>query len=85
MEYLAEVVCGILRDIIERRGDSLDSFTPEEDTPLYERPNGFGLDSLETAELSVLLEQRFGHDPYSTGKNVQTFGELIAYYKGKGS
>jgi hypothetical protein len=48
------------------------------DTPLY--ADGLGLDSLETAELSALLEDEFGSDPFSTGTMPQTVGEIKAFY-----
>ncbi|MGJ9412773.1 acyl carrier protein [Aeromicrobium sp. CF4.19] len=49
-------------------------------TPLY--ADGAGLDSLETAELSAVLEDDFGTDPYSEGQMPQTLGEIIAFYDG---
>jgi acyl carrier protein len=48
------------------------------DTSLY--AGGLGLDSLETAELSALLEDELGTDPFSSGVMPQTVGELIAFY-----
>lgn len=42
---------------------------------------GAGLDSLETAELSATLEDRFGTDPYSAGLMPQTLGEILAFYE----
>ncbi len=40
---------------------------------------GIGLDSLETAELSALLEDEYGTDPF-TEKLPQTVGEILAFY-----
>jgi len=48
------------------------------DMPLY--ADGVGLDSLETAELSALLEDDHGSDPYSTGGMPQTMAEIQAFY-----
>ena len=48
------------------------------DTQLY--AEGIGLDSLETAELSALLEDEFGADPFSTEEMPQTVGEILAFY-----
>jgi acyl carrier protein len=48
------------------------------DTQLY--ADGIGLDSLETAELSALLEDEFGADPFSTEEMPQTVGEILAFY-----
>ena len=50
--------------------------TPE--TQLY--AEGIGLDSLETAELSALLEDEFGADPFSSEEMPQTVGEILDFY-----
>jgi acyl carrier protein len=50
----------------------------DEQTPLY--ADGVGLDSLETAELSALLEDTHGVDPYSSGGFPQTLAEIQAFY-----
>lgn len=42
--------------------------------------DGLGLDSLETAELSALLEDEVGTDPFSEGLLPQTVGELLDFY-----
>lgn len=39
-----------------------------------------GLDSLELAELSAILEDELGTDPYSEGLTPVTVGELLAFY-----
>ena len=39
-----------------------------------------GLDSLELAELSVVLEDEVGYDPFSVGIVPETVAELVAYY-----
>ena len=39
-----------------------------------------GLDSLELAELSAVLEDEVGRDPFSEGIVPETVGELVAYY-----
>lgn len=48
------------------------------DSELY--ANGVGLDSLETAELSAILEDELGADPFGEGQMPQTVGEVIAFY-----
>jgi acyl carrier protein len=48
------------------------------DTSLYSE--GIGLDSLETAELSAVLEDELGSDPFSDGEMPQTVGDIVAYY-----
>ena len=50
----------------------------ELDTRLF--GEGIGLDSLQTAELSVMLEDELGRDPFSEGNMPQTVGEIIEYY-----
>jgi acyl carrier protein len=42
--------------------------------------DGLGLDSLETAELSALLEDNHGSDPFSTGGLPQTIDEILSFY-----
>jgi acyl carrier protein len=41
---------------------------------------GLDLDSLETAELSVLLEDELGSDPFSEGPVPTTVGDIYAFY-----
>ncbi len=51
----------------------------ELDTSLYSE--GLGLDSLETAELSAVLEDELGSDPFSNGGELpQTVGDIVDYY-----
>ena len=52
--------------------------TAEESAPLF--ADGLGLDSLETAELSAVLEDEFGRDPFSEGDMPQTLSELLDFY-----
>jgi hypothetical protein len=47
-------------------------------TSLY--GEGLGLDSLEVAELSVLLEDTFGSDPFSAGREITMIGEVLDFY-----
>jgi acyl carrier protein len=44
--------------------------------------DGLGLDSLESAELSALLEDEFGSDPFSAGLMPETVGEIVEFYAG---
>lgn len=39
------------------------------------------LDSLELAELSVLLEDNLGRDPYTDGIVPSTVGEIVDFYR----
>ncbi|HEV7193731.1 MAG TPA: acyl carrier protein [Jatrophihabitantaceae bacterium] len=41
---------------------------------------GLGLDSLETAELSALLEDEYGKDPFSSETMPQTVGDIVDFY-----
>jgi acyl carrier protein len=40
-----------------------------------------GLESLDVAELSAILEDDLGRDPYSAGVLPRTVGELVDWYK----
>jgi acyl carrier protein len=47
---------------------------------------GLGLDSLEAAELSALLEDEFGSDPFTAALEAgdelpETVGEIAAFYR----
>jgi len=54
-----------------------DDLSPERS--LYS--GGLGLDSLEAAELSVILEDTFGTDPFSEGESMpQVLGDIFAFY-----
>ena len=55
--------------------------TIELDTSLY--AEGIGLDSLETAELSAVLEDEFGTDPFSNGEMPETVGDIVAFYESR--
>jgi acyl carrier protein len=46
--------------------------------PLY--ADGVGLDSLETAELSAVLEDEHGSDPFSASTMPQTLNDIQNYY-----
>lgn len=50
----------------------------EATTPLY--ADGVGLDSLETAELSAVLEDAFGSDPFSADRMPETLADIVAFY-----
>jgi acyl carrier protein len=47
-------------------------------TPLY--ADGIGLDSLETAELSAVLEDEFGRDPFSSDTMPETVGDILDFF-----
>jgi acyl carrier protein len=64
-----------LRSFLQRVDKDAD-FGPT--TPLY--ADGLGLDSLETAELSAVLEDAFGEDPFSGDTMPQTVGDITDFY-----
>ena len=44
--------------------------------------DGLELDSLEAAELSAMLEDAFGVDPFSAAEEMpQTVGDILAFYE----
>lgn len=49
-----------------------------DDTHLF--ADGIGLDSLEAAELSAILEDEYGRDPFTSDTMPRTVGELIHFY-----
>jgi acyl carrier protein len=49
------------------------------DTELY--GGGIGLDSLDAAELSAVLEDRHGRDPFSVGEMPATVGDIVDFYR----
>jgi acyl carrier protein len=51
------------------------------DTSLY--AEGIGLDSLETAELSAVLEDELGSDPFTDGEMPETVGDIVAFYESR--
>jgi acyl carrier protein len=52
------------------------------DTSLY--AEGIGLDSLEAAELSALLEDELGDDPFTSGEVLpETIGDIVDFYEEK--
>jgi acyl carrier protein len=70
-------VVGIIKEFLERISKPAEL---EPGTQLY--ADGIGLDSLETAELSALLEDEFGSDPFQMDEMPQTVGDILAFYDG---
>jgi acyl carrier protein len=68
-----------IESFLARANKSVDVLDPA--LPLY--ADGIGLDSLETAELSAILEDTFGTDPFSAGGDMpQTVGDILGFYAG---
>jgi acyl carrier protein len=77
-EKTADAESTILKTIqilLARRGASGTPVTPES-----RLTTDLGLDSLELAELSAVLEDELGRDPYSEGVGAQTLAQLLAFY-----
>ena len=66
-----------IRMLLARREEEAAGLTVTLDAHLHD---DLDLDSLELAELSVLLEDTFGRDPYSEGIVPNTVGEIVAFY-----
>ena len=72
----------IIVELLERANKGVDGWTDE--TPLW--GDGLGLDSLEAAELSAMLEDELGSDPFSAGGDLpESVGDVLAFYAGTAS
>lgn len=69
-------VAGTITAFLARANKPVEQLNPE--LRLY--ADGIGLDSLETAELSAVLEDTHGTDPFSAGPMPQTVGDILAFY-----
>jgi acyl carrier protein len=70
-------VLGIIKEGMRRA--NLPDRDIERDTGLY--AEGIGFDSLATAELSALLEDEFGTDPFLEADLPQTVGDILDFYE----
>jgi acyl carrier protein len=70
-------VQAVITAFLERIGKAGDGLSPE--TGLW--GDGLGLDSLEAAELSAMLEDEFGADPFASGDLPRTVGDVFGYYE----
>jgi len=66
----------ILKDILKIKKENVDKF--DMNCSLYE--DGMGLDSLDAATFSAILEQQFGKDPYNSGNFPHTIEDVIEFY-----
>ena len=67
----------VISDFFKQADKGTDGWTDE--TGLW--GNGLELDSLEAAELSALLEDAFGSDPFSAGGDLpESVGDILAFY-----
>jgi acyl carrier protein len=76
MQALHDDVIETIRSFLVRNNKPAAELTG--DTALY--GDGLGLDSLDAAELSALLEDRHGSDPFSAGEAPATVGDIVAFY-----
>ena len=66
----------IIGRFLSRVGKGRDELTP--DVGLY--GDGLELDSLEAAELSAMLEDELGSDPFSAGDQMpETIGDILGH------
>jgi len=69
----------VINDFLQRAEKSTEGWTDA--TGLW--GDGLGLDSLEAAELSAMLEDEFGTDPFSAGGELpECVGDIVAFYAG---
>ncbi|MFL6023210.1 MAG: acyl carrier protein [Marmoricola sp.] len=66
----------VLADFLNRIEKMPESLTP--DLTLY--ADGIGLDSLDAAELSAVLEDELGSSPFDASEMPETVGAIIAFY-----
>ena len=78
MDEMQAKVIKVISSLLER------SDKPDVDVTLESRIHGddLDLDSLESAELSAVLEEEFGSDPFSAGLMPETVGEIVEFYAG---
>ncbi|HVU71891.1 MAG TPA: acyl carrier protein [Mycobacteriales bacterium] len=76
-DTVQDTVQKALVELLSRRETATAAPVITDETDLYA---DLELDSLEVAELSVLLEDELGTDPYSQGIVPRTVGELVAFY-----
>jgi len=66
-----------LTDFLVRAKKPTDDLSPSRS--LY--GDGLGLDSLEAAELSVVLEDTYGSDPFTESERMpQVLGDIFTFY-----
>ena len=75
MNTEAEII-EIIQEILKHQAHQ--AVDVKADSPLYD--DGVGLDSLCVAELSAVLEKRYGKDPYTSGVTPQTVSDIISFY-----
>ena len=74
MNEIKQELLAILQLVCEQKEDLVIDFSTFDES--IRLRDGLGLDSLELAELTVRLEDRFGVDIYANGL-VNTLGEVL--------
>jgi acyl carrier protein len=78
MSEVQEKVIKVISSLLERADKSDVEVTLQSQL----HGDGLGLDSLESAELSAVLEDEFGTDPFSAGLMPETVEEIVDFYAG---
>jgi len=78
MNETQDKVIKVISSLLERADKGDVEVTPESQL----HGDGLGLDSLESAELSAVLEDEFGTDPFSAGLMPGTVAEIVDFYAG---
>ena len=76
MSDVQSTIVTVIEQLLERSNKGDLQVTLE--SPIH--GDGLGLDSLETAELSAILEDEFGNDPFGAGLMPETVLEIIEFY-----
>lgn len=76
MQATPDEIVETIRGFVLRAKKTDLELSPE--TPLY--GDGIGLDSLDAAELSAVLEDAHGSDPFSAGDAPATVGDIVSFY-----
>ena len=77
MTDVPRTILTIIEQLLERSDKAGVVVTP--DSVIH--GDDLGLDSLETAELSAILEDEFGSDPFGAGLMPETVGEVVDFYR----
>lgn len=72
-------ILALIGEFLTRASKSRDDLSAQ--TSLW--ADGLELDSLEAAELSAMLEDAYGTDPFSVGAAMpETVADVLAFYEG---
>ena len=78
MADVEKTVVKALKGVLRRRKGAAAAANFDANSDLYD---DLELDSLDVAELSAVLEDDLGHDPYSEGQTPRTVSEVVDFYK----